>query len=156
MPPPPLLWSIPRTEIIARAVAGVNGPAAGVVIRIGSNVIGRAEKTAADGEWHDRDRGLGLRSDAPLGAGDHYVPARQSHRSRGEDTGGTPRHHRGLSLAPAALRGIVKPEPLKPPRSFASRLLAALKGEPDLTVLPIAASGSASVIGNVRAGRLRA
>jgi hypothetical protein len=53
-------------------------------------------------------------------------------------------------------QGTVKAEPLKPSRYFASRLLATLKGEPDLTVLAIGASGSASVIGSVRAGRLRA
>ena len=53
-------------------------------------------------------------------------------------------------------QGMVKPEPPKPPRSFASRLLAALKGEPDLVVLAIGASGSASVIGNVSVGRPRA
>jgi hypothetical protein len=49
-------------------------------------------------------------------------------------------------------QAIVKPNP---PRSFVSRLLTGLKCEPEVTVLAIGASGSASVIGNVSAAWLR-
>jgi hypothetical protein len=128
-------------------------------IRIGSNVIGRIEKTAANGNGAIEIAGWAFDQTRPWepvtimflrdGA---IVHAQRTAGVRPDLTETYPSHRPRYVM----FQGTVKPEPLKPSRSFARRLLATLKGEPDLTVLAIGASGSASVIGNVRAGRLRA
>ena len=128
-------------------------------IRIGSNVIGRIEKTAVNGDGAIEIAGWAFDHTRPWepvtimflrdGA---IVHAQRTAGVRPDVTEAYPSHRPRYVM----FQGTVKPEVPKPPQSFASRLLAALKGEPDLTVLAIGASGSASVIGNVRAGRLRA
>ena len=127
-------------------------------IRIGSNVIGRIEKAAVNGDGVIEVAGWAFDQTRPWepvtimflrdGA---IVHAQRTAGVRPDVTGAYPSHRPRYVM----FQGAVKPELPKPPRSFASRLLAALRGDPALTVLAIGPSGSASVIGNVSAGRPR-
>jgi hypothetical protein len=127
-------------------------------IRIGSNVIGRIERTTANGNGAIEIAGWAFDQTRPwepvtimfLRDGE-IVHAQRTAGVRPDVTEAYPSHRPRY----VTFQGAVKPKPPKPPRTFASRLLTALKGEPHLTVLAIGASGSASVIGNVRVDRLR-
>jgi hypothetical protein len=128
-------------------------------IRIGTNVIGRIEKTSINGDgaieiagWaFDQTRAYEPVTIMFLSNG-AILHTQRTTGVRPDVTEAYPWHRPRCVM----FQAIVKPRPSKAPRSLASRLLAAFNGEPDLTVLAIGASGSASVIGNVKTGRLRA
>ena len=126
-------------------------------IRIGTDVIGRIEKACVNvdgaieiaGWAFDQTRAYEPVTIIFLSNG-AILDTQRTAGVRADVTEAYPSHRPRCVM----FQATVNPKPPNPPQSFASQFLAAFKREPDLTVLAIGSSGSASVIGNVRAGRL--